>query len=127
MQWYTNLPPNSIDSFSQLTDTFVDPFASNKKLEKLSGDLYRIYQYQGEPLREYVSRFNKEKVYILNCNQETVVEVFRRRLLTDGELYKTIIMLTNVTMEEALSQAVTQIRWEDDEANRLRYNPSDDC
>ena len=44
LQWYTNLANNSISSFAQFTDTFVEQFASSKKLEKLSGDLYRIQQ-----------------------------------------------------------------------------------
>ena len=42
LQWYTNLANNSISSFAQLTNTFIEQFASNKKLEKLLGDLYRI-------------------------------------------------------------------------------------
>ena len=42
LQWFTNLPNNSIFSFAQLTDTFVEQFASSKKLEKLSRDLYRV-------------------------------------------------------------------------------------
>ena len=41
-QWYTNLANNSISYFAQLTDTFVEKFASSKKIEKLFGDLYRI-------------------------------------------------------------------------------------
>ena len=42
LQWYRNLLNNSISSFNQLTDTFVEQFVSSKKLEKLSSDLYRI-------------------------------------------------------------------------------------
>ena len=44
LQCYTNLANNSMSSFAQLTDTFVEKFASSKKLEKLSGDLYHIQQ-----------------------------------------------------------------------------------
>lgn len=44
LQWYTNLAYNSISYFAQLTDTFMEQFSSNKKLEKLSSDLYRIQQ-----------------------------------------------------------------------------------
>ena len=40
LQWFTNQPNNFISSFTQLMDTFVEQFASSKKLEKLSGDLY---------------------------------------------------------------------------------------
>ena len=42
LQWYINLPNNSISSFTQLMDTFVEKFSSSKKLEKLLGDLYRM-------------------------------------------------------------------------------------
>ena len=39
LQWYTNLPKNSISFFFQLMDTFMEQFTNNKKLEKLLGDL----------------------------------------------------------------------------------------
>ena len=33
LQWFTNMPNNFISSFFQLMDTFVEQFASSKKLE----------------------------------------------------------------------------------------------
>ncbi|XP_031260630.1 uncharacterized protein LOC116118808 [Pistacia vera] len=118
LQWYTNLPNGSIDSFAQLTDNFVEQFASSKKLEKLSVDLYRVYQRRGEPLREYVSRFNKEKISILSCTLETTVDAFKKCLLPDGELYKELTKLGCTTMEDALARAMIRIRWEEDEMNQ---------
>ncbi|KAL5738133.1 hypothetical protein ACOSP7_030894 [Xanthoceras sorbifolium] len=44
LQWYTNLPHNLIASFAQLNDMFVEQFASSRKLEKQSNDLYTISQ-----------------------------------------------------------------------------------
>ena len=44
LQCYTNLLNNSFSSFAQHMDTFIEQFPSSKKLEKLSGDLYRIQQ-----------------------------------------------------------------------------------
>ncbi|XP_031247768.1 uncharacterized protein LOC116105495 [Pistacia vera] len=126
LQWYTNLLNDSIDSFAQLTDTFVEQFASSKKLKKLSADLYRVYQRRGEPLREYVSRFNKEKTSIPSCNPETAVDTFRKGLLSNGELYKELTKLGCTTIEDALARIVIQIRWEEDEMNRAvhaRYDP----
>ncbi|XP_031251412.1 uncharacterized protein LOC116109317 [Pistacia vera] len=121
LQWYTNLPNGSIDSFAQLTNIFVEQFASNKKLEKLSADLYRVYQRRGEPLREYVSKFNKEKIYIPSCNPETAVDAFRKGLLPDGKLCKELTKLGCTTMEDALARAMIQIRWEEDEMNRASH------
>ncbi|XP_031253904.1 uncharacterized protein LOC116111885 [Pistacia vera] len=125
LQWYTNLPNGSIDSFAQLTDTFMEQFASSKKLEKLSADLYRVYQKRGEPLKEYVSKFNKEKISIPACNPETVVDTFRKGLLPNGELYKELTKLGCTTMEDALARVVIQIRWEEDEINRVIHARDD--
>ncbi|XP_062119278.1 uncharacterized protein LOC133833030 [Humulus lupulus] len=57
LQWYTNLPNNSIFTFAQLTNTFVEQFASSRKLEKSAEDLYIIVQRRGETLQEYIGRF----------------------------------------------------------------------
>ncbi|KAL5569099.1 hypothetical protein UlMin_025674 [Ulmus minor] len=126
LQWYTNLSNNSISSFAQLTDTFVEQFASSKKLEKLSGDLYRIQQRRTESLRDYVGRFNREKVSISFCNQETAADAFRKGLLPDGELYKDLTKFNCSTMEDALARAWIEIRWEEDELHRTRRAPSGD-
>ena len=126
LQWYTNLANNSISSFAQLTDTFIEQFASSKKLEKLSGDLYRIQQRRTESLRDYVGRFNREKVSIPFCNQETAADAFRKGLLPDGELYKDLTKFNCSTMEDALARAWTEIRWEEDELHRTRRAPSGD-
>ncbi|XP_031254795.1 uncharacterized protein LOC116112815 [Pistacia vera] len=126
LQWYTNLPNNSISLFTQLTGTFVEQFTSSKKLEKLSADLYRVYQKKGELLRKYVSIFNKEKIFITSCNPEIAVDAFRKGLLSYGELYKDLTKLDYTTMEDTLARAVIQIRLEEDEANRIRHDRYDD-
>ncbi|XP_031274879.1 uncharacterized protein LOC116133306 [Pistacia vera] len=126
LQWYTNLPNGSINSFAQLINTFVEQFTSSKKLEKLSTNLYKVYQKMGEPLREYVSRFNKEKISIFSYNPKSTIDAFRKGLLLDGELYKELTKLGCTTMKDALARAMIQIRWEEDEMNRAshaRYDP----
>ncbi|KAK0591839.1 hypothetical protein LWI29_009079 [Acer saccharum] len=117
LQWYTNLPNNSIDSFAQLTDTFVEQFASSRKLEKLSDDLYTITQRTGKNLRAYVGRFNREKVQIPHCNQATAIYAFRKGLRFDSDLYKELTKYPCRTMEDVLAKAWAQIKWEEDEAN----------
>ncbi|KAL5564532.1 hypothetical protein UlMin_027696 [Ulmus minor] len=103
LQWYTNLPNNFISSFAQLTDTFVEQFASSKKLEKFLEDLYSVQQHRGEPLRDYVGCFKQKKVSIPLCSQETVVDAFRKGLFLDGELYKELTKFNCTTMEDVLS------------------------
>ncbi|XP_057808892.1 uncharacterized protein LOC131023369 [Salvia miltiorrhiza] len=123
LQWYTNLPNNSIRSFAQLTDVFVQQYASSRKLEKISEDLYVIVQRHGEPLRDYIGRFNKEKVSITNCSEQTAVTAFRKGLLPGSDLYKTLTKYPCKTMEDVLIQAWAQIKWEEDQYNMQRVFP----
>ncbi|OVA11543.1 hypothetical protein BVC80_5069g1 [Macleaya cordata] len=118
LQWYTNLTNNSISSFAQLTDIFVEHFASSRKLEKHSDDLYRIKQKRGERLRDYVGRFNREKVSIPSCNIDTAITAFRKGLLSNSDLYKELTKYPCRTMEDVLAKAWAQIKWEEDEVNR---------
>ncbi|KAL5789154.1 hypothetical protein ACOSQ2_004042 [Xanthoceras sorbifolium] len=121
LQWYTNLPNVSINSFAQLTDTFVEQFASSRKLEKQSDDLYTISQRRGERPRDFVGRFNHEKVSIPHCNQATAISAFRKGLLYDSDLYKELTKYPCKTMEDVLAKAWAQIKWEEEEVN---YKPS---
>ena len=84
LQWYINLPTRSISSFAGLSDKFVEQFASSKSLEKTSDGLYEIIQHRVEPLRDYIARFNHEKVAVPECSIPTVIFAFKRGLLPDG-------------------------------------------
>ncbi|KAF2534210.1 hypothetical protein F2Q70_00030010 [Brassica cretica] len=64
LQWYINPPTRSISSFAGLSDKFVEQFASSRSLEKTSDGLYEILQHRAEPLRDYIARFNQEKVAV---------------------------------------------------------------
>ncbi|KAF3526912.1 hypothetical protein F2Q69_00048443 [Brassica cretica] len=47
-----------------LSDKFVEQFASSRSLEKTSDGLYEIHQHRVEPMRDYIARFNQEKVAV---------------------------------------------------------------
>jgi len=57
MIWYHNLPPNSIDSFAMLADSFVKAHAGAIKVATRKSDLFKVKQKDNEMLREFVSRF----------------------------------------------------------------------
>ena len=84
-------------------DNFVGQFTSKKKLEKLSRDLYRVQQHRSEPLRDYVGWFNREKVTIPFCHQETTIDAFQKGLLPDGELYKELTKFNCTSIDDALA------------------------
>ena len=110
LQWYTNLANNFISSFAQVTDTFVEQFASNKKLERLSSNLYCIQQRHTKSLRDYVECFNRDKASIPLCNQETAADAFCKGILPNGELCEDLTKFNCTIMEEALAHAWKKIR-----------------
>ncbi|KAF3497978.1 hypothetical protein DY000_02053079 [Brassica cretica] len=120
LQWYINLPSRSIASFAILSDKFVEQFASSRDLEKTSDGQYEILQHRAEPLRSYIARFNQEKVAIPEGSIPTAISAFKRGLLPDGDLYKELTKYQCKTMEDVLSRAWAQIKWEEDVASRAK-------
>ncbi|KAF3566075.1 hypothetical protein DY000_02014740 [Brassica cretica] len=126
LQWYINLPIGSISSFAALSDKFVEQFASSRSLEKTSDSLYEILQHRVEPLCDYIARFNQEKVSIPECNITTAISVFKRGLLPDGDLYKELTKYQCKTMEDVLSRAWAQVKWEEDVTSRAKAQQKQD-
>ncbi|XP_056843220.1 uncharacterized protein LOC130495746 [Raphanus sativus] len=126
LQWYINLPTKSIRSFAALSDKFVEQFASSRNLEKNSDDLYEVLQHRNEPRRSYIARFNQEKVAIPECNADTAISAFKRGLFPEGDLYKELTKYKCKTMEDVLSRAWAQVRWEEDVASRAKAYPKHD-
>ncbi|XP_013628886.1 PREDICTED: uncharacterized protein LOC106335017 [Brassica oleracea var. oleracea] len=99
LQWYINFPIGSISSFAGLSDKFV------------------------EPLRDYIARFNQEKVAVPECSIPTTISAFKRGLLPDGGLYKELTMYPCKTMEDVFSRAWAQVKWEEDVASPTKAQP----
>ncbi|XP_013624567.1 PREDICTED: uncharacterized protein LOC106330681 [Brassica oleracea var. oleracea] len=126
LQWYINLPTSSISSFAVLSDKFMEQLASSRSLEKTSVGLYEILQHRVEPLRDYIARFNQEKVAVPECSIPTAISAFKRCLLPDWGLYKELTMYPCKTMEDVLSRAWAQVKWEEDVASRAKAQPKQD-
>ncbi|XP_074283594.1 uncharacterized protein LOC141608136 [Silene latifolia] len=87
-----------------------------RKPEKQTSDLYRIVQGFEESTRDYLNRFNKEKVSIPRCDIATAIQAFRRGLHQDSQLYKDLTMHPCTTFEEVQSKAIAVMRLEEDSA-----------
>ncbi|XP_070040707.1 uncharacterized protein [Nicotiana tomentosiformis] len=55
MIWYHNVPPNCIDSFTMLADSFVKAHTGSIKVETRKSDVFKVKQRDNEILREFVS------------------------------------------------------------------------
>lgn len=50
LQWLINLKPKSISTFAELVNQFSQQFASSRKMEKQTSDLYYVVQKVGESI-----------------------------------------------------------------------------
>ncbi|XP_070036132.1 uncharacterized protein [Nicotiana tomentosiformis] len=76
MIWYHNLPPNSIDSFAMLVDAFVKAHAGAIKAETRKSDLFKVKQRDNEMLREFVSRFQIERMDLPLVADDWAIQAF---------------------------------------------------
>ncbi|XP_074313765.1 uncharacterized protein LOC141648958 [Silene latifolia] len=121
LQWFVNLPNKSISSFVGLVNVFNQQFASSRKPEKLSSDPYRIVHRFEESTRDYLARFNVEKISIPKCDPTTAVNAFRRGLHRDSDLYKDLTKHSYSTFEEVKQMAEATYRLEENEDRRDLY------
>ncbi|KAJ9535840.1 hypothetical protein OSB04_un001005 [Centaurea solstitialis] len=87
LQWLINLKPKSIGSFAELVNQFTRQFASSRKMEKQTCDLYYVVQKTGKTIRNYFNRFNAEMIEVKNCDVKTAIEAYKRGLDKSSELY----------------------------------------
>ncbi|XP_070049334.1 uncharacterized protein [Nicotiana tomentosiformis] len=64
LTWYSLLPQYSIDFFEMLADSFIKAHAGARKVQAQKADIFRIVQGESELLREYVTRFQKERMFL---------------------------------------------------------------
>ncbi|KAL6996652.1 hypothetical protein U1Q18_052517 [Sarracenia purpurea var. burkii] len=74
--WFTQLQPNTIHSFAQLAQAFIDHFAGTQRCRRQATSLLGISQASGESLRANVSRFNHETLQIDGGNEKIVMTTF---------------------------------------------------
>ncbi|XP_070049403.1 uncharacterized protein [Nicotiana tomentosiformis] len=77
---YHNFPPNSIDSFAMLDDSFVKEHAGAIKVETRKSDLFKVKQKDNEMLREFVSRYQMERMDLPPVADYWAVQAFTQGL-----------------------------------------------
>ncbi|XP_070019869.1 uncharacterized protein [Nicotiana sylvestris] len=64
LTWYSLLHENSIDSFAELVDSFIKAHSVAQKTEKRMEDIFKIKQVDMKLLREFVDRFQRERMML---------------------------------------------------------------
>nr|KYP31526.1 hypothetical protein KK1_048094 [Cajanus cajan] len=80
LNWYTQLPAESIDSFSTLVRRFTAQYATSRPHHITSAALASLRQNGNEPLRAFMERFAATSVKIRNLNPESTTQETPYRL-----------------------------------------------
>ncbi|XP_070055025.1 uncharacterized protein [Nicotiana tomentosiformis] len=124
MIWYHNLPPNSIDSFAMLADSFVKAHAGAIKVETRKSDLFKVKQKDNEMLGEFVSRFQMERMDLPPVTGDWAAQAFTQGLnirssVASQQLKHNLIEYPVVTWADVYNRYRSKIRVEDDQLETL--------
>ncbi|XP_070055228.1 uncharacterized protein [Nicotiana tomentosiformis] len=118
MIWYHNLPPNSIDSFAMLADSFVKAHVGAIRVEARKSYLFNVRQKDNEMLREFVSRFQMERMNLPPVANDWIVQAFTQGLnvrssVASHQLKQNLIEYPAFTWADVHNRYQSKIRVED--------------
>ncbi len=85
--WFNKLKSKSIGSFVQLSRAFIDHFIGGQRRGCPPTHLLNVKQMEGESLRAYVHRFNKEAMQIDHPKENVTLTAFMVGLQKGDFLY----------------------------------------
>nr|XP_009586994.1 uncharacterized protein LOC104084749 [Nicotiana tomentosiformis] len=118
--WYSFLPQHSIDSFEMLADSFIKAHSGARKVQARKADMFRIAQEESELLREFVTRFQKEKMLLPVVTDEWAPEAFTKGLNprssdTFRKLKESLLEFRATIWGDVHNRYESKIRIEDDQ------------
>ncbi|KAI3448580.1 hypothetical protein Pfo_005245 [Paulownia fortunei] len=116
-QWFSQLPPNSINSFEEFSSAFLHQFASSRKHQKTSLTLFSIKQKDNEALRSYIKRFTAAALEVPSATQEVLSNALAQGL-QDGEFFRSLAKKSARSFDDLLARAEKYINME--EAQRMK-------
>ncbi|XP_068503716.1 uncharacterized protein [Phaseolus vulgaris] len=108
MDWFISLPEGHITSFAQLSRLFREQYFANRAPAPVSYDLFDVKQYQGETLKEYISRFGAQVVKVGTTDEPMIVYAFRKGVCP-GSFSKSLNRSRPKTFAEVRCRAVEHI------------------
>ncbi|XP_059315834.1 uncharacterized protein LOC132066555 [Lycium ferocissimum] len=120
MQWYCTLPQHSIPSFELLADAFVKAHAGARKVQARKADIFKIFQKDDERLREFVTRFQKERMLLPPIPDEWAAQAFTKGLNPRSsnaslKLKENLLEFGAITWADVHNRYESKIRVEDDQ------------
>ncbi|XP_057762449.1 uncharacterized protein LOC130982453 [Arachis stenosperma] len=109
LDWFSSLPVDSISRFQELTKQFEEQFATSSIYLHDSDYLFTIKHRQHKSLNDYITRFTKVAMSILNLHPEVHLHAIKSGLRL-GKLQETIIVAKPKTLAEFCEKAKGQMK-----------------
>ncbi|XP_010507368.1 PREDICTED: uncharacterized protein LOC104783979 [Camelina sativa] len=114
LTWFSRLPPDSIESFAQLSTAFLRNYRVFIERGSSSAKLWEIVQESGEPLRLYLTRF-KEKYVSVSVTEDVAIAAFKKGLILGSPLEVDLNIRKAKDLDDALHRGSRFAYVEEDE------------
>ena len=103
-EWFNKLPASSIDTFEQLSSSFVRHFVGGQRPKRTANHLLTIKQGEKETLRSYVTRFTRGMLEVDETDDKVQLTTFNAGLKSK-DFVASLAKNPPKTMAEALLKA----------------------
>lgn len=122
---FSSLAPQSIGSFTQLGNLFLQNFAGSQTQRKPRTHLLNIRQQPRERLSSFLQWFNGQTLRVYNVIEETYIEALCNGLRL-GKYSEKLNMLQSHTMKELFDNVCKWIKGEDKENSKKDLQRTED-
>ena len=84
--WFTGLPLKSVGTFKELGRLFLAQFLATRKRKKSVTCLLTLHQGKEETLKDFMLRFNKEKLEVNSPDDKTMLNALMQGIRAKGPL-----------------------------------------
>ncbi|KAG7556949.1 Ubiquitin-conjugating enzyme/RWD-like [Arabidopsis suecica] len=112
--WFTQLEPESIDSFKELSSAFLKKYSMFMEKATSDADLWNLTQGQNEPLRKYIAKFKEVIAKIPGVSHAAALSALRNGLWHESRFREEIIVNRPSTIQDALFRATNWMEAEEE-------------
>ena len=114
LSWFHRLPPNSVDSFKDLSEAFVGQYLCSARHKQNISTLQNIKMQDNESLREFVKRFGQVVLQVEAYSIDAVLQIFKRDICPGTPFFESLTKKPPTTMDDLFRPVSKYSMLEDD-------------